>query len=165
MYSLKKLIDSRVIDVRYTDSTLLAVPECRRCRGNRAVTGAFWVAIGSAMGGIARYTISGAIAVRVGETFPWGTMVVNVSGCFVIGLLAAMIAPGGALPGDLTMRQLGVIGLCGGYTTFSSVSLQTLTLAREGEWARALANIGASIVVCLLAVWEGFALATMFSGG
>jgi CrcB protein len=144
---------------------IFATPKHQGRRRSDTVTGAVWVALGSGLGGMARYAISGAVAVRVGETFPWGTMVVNVFGCFVIGALAALIAPGGSLPGDPTLRELGVIGLCGGYTTFSSVSLQTLTLAREGEWARALANIGASIALCLVAVWVGFAVAARFSGG
>lgn len=128
------------------------------------MTGAAWVALGSGLGGMARYAISGVVARRIGETFPWGTMAVNVSGCFIIGGLAAVIAPGGMLPEDATLRELGVVGLCGGYTTFSSVSLQTLTLAREGEWARALANIAASIALCLLTVWAGFTVMKVFSG-
>src|SRR5260370_11930545 len=98
------------------------------------MTGQLWVALGSALGGVARCLVSGAVARRIGETFPWGTLVVNVSGCLVIGVFAAIIAPGGALAGSLTVRQLLLIGLCGGYTTFSSFSLQTLALARDGDW-------------------------------
>lgn len=127
--------------------------------------GAAWVALGSAVGGMARYGISGYVATRIGETFPWGTLVVNVSGSFVIGVLAALAAPAGSLPGDITVRTLGIIGLCGGYTTFSSFSLQTLTLAREGQWGRALGNIAASVGFCLLAVWAGFALGAFIFGG
>ena len=127
--------------------------------------GPAWVALGSALGGMARYGISGLVANRIGETFPWGTLVVNVSGALVIGTFAALVAPAGALPGDLTVRQLVIIGLCGGYTTFSSFSLQTLNLARDAQWARALANIAASVILCLLAVWAGFVLGAFFSGG
>jgi CrcB protein len=112
-----------------------------------------------------RYAVSGAVATRIGETFPWGTLVVNISGSFVIGLFAALVAPAGPLPGDLTARQFVIIGLCGGYTTFSSFSLQTLSLARDGEWARALGNIAASVALCLIAVWAGFALGAFISGG
>lgn len=124
-----------------------------------------WVALGSAVGGVARYAVSGAVATRIGEIFPWGTLVVNVSGCLVIGICAAIVAPSGALPGDATMRELMIIGLCGGYTTFSSFSLQTLNLARDGEWVRAAGNIAASTGVCLIAVWAGIVAGTTWFGG
>jgi len=117
-----------------------------------------WVIIGSALGGVARYAISGAVARRVGETFPWGTLAVNVSGSFVIGWFAALVAPGGALAGERMAGAFVMVGLCGGYTTFSSFSLQTLNLARDGEYPGALANIAASALLCLLAVWAGAAL-------
>jgi len=124
-----------------------------------------WVIIGSALGGMARYGVSGAVARRIGETFPWGTLVVNVSGSFVIGLFGALVATGGALGGARMVGAFVMTGLCGGYTTFSSFSLQTLNLARDGEWPRALANIVASTALCLLAVWAGFALAALIPGG
>ncbi len=127
--------------------------------------GAAWVAVGSALGGMARYGLSGFVANRVGETFPWGTLIVNVSGAFIIGLFAALVAPGGALPADATVRQFAIIGLCGGYTTFSSFSLQTLNLARDGEWGRVLGNIAASVACCVLAVWAGIALGALIFGG
>ena len=124
-----------------------------------------WVIIGSALGGMARYGVSGAVARRIGETFPWGTLTVNVSGSFVIGLFAALVAAGGALGGERMVGALVMTGVCGGYTTFSSFSLQTLNLARDGEWPRALANIVASAALCLLAVWAGFALGALIPGG
>ena len=124
-----------------------------------------WVIIGSALGGMARYGVSGGVARRIGETFPWGTLTVNVVGSFVIGLFAALIAPGGALGGERAVGAFVMTGFCGGYTTFSSFSLQTLNLARDGEWPRALANIAASTVLCLLAVLAGFALAALIPGG
>ena len=124
-----------------------------------------WVIIGSALGGMARYGISGAVARRIGEIFPWGTLAVNVSGSFVIGLFAALVAPGGALGGERMAGAFVMTGLCGGYTTFSSFSLQTLNLARDGEWPRVLANIVASTALCLLAVWAGFALGAFIPGG
>jgi CrcB protein len=111
------------------------------------------VIIGSALGGMARYGLSGAVARRIGETFPWGTLVVNVSGCFLIGVFAATVAAT-----DHALRSLLMTGICGGYTTFSSFSLQTLTLARDGEWLRASFNIAASLVFCLAAVGAGFVL-------
>jgi CrcB protein len=127
--------------------------------------GVAWVAVGSALGGMARYGLSGFVANRIGETFPWGTLIVNVSGAFVIGLFAALVAPGGVLPGDATVRQFAIVGLCGGYTTFSSFSLQTLNLARDGEWGRVFGNIAASVAFCVLAVWAGIALGALIFGG
>lgn len=124
-----------------------------------------WVILGSALGGMARYGVSGVVARRIGETFPWGTLVVNVSGSFVIGLFAALIAPGHALAGERMAGLFVMTGLCGGYTTFSSFSLQTLNLTRDGEWPRAVANIVASAALCLLAVWAGFALGALTPGG
>jgi fluoride exporter len=124
-----------------------------------------WVIIGSALGGMARYGVSGTVARRIGETFPWGTLVVNVSGSFVIGVFAALVAPGGALGGERMAGAFVMAGLCGGYTTFSSFSLETLNLARDGEWSRALSNIAASAALCLLAVWAGFALGVLVPGG
>jgi fluoride exporter len=133
--------------------------------GRRDVTGSLWVLFGSALGGVGRYALSGFIARRIGEIFPWGTLLVNISGAFVIGIAAAVVAAGGALPGDLTIRQLVMVGLCGGYTTYSSFSLQTLNLARVGDWRRALCNIVASVVLCLIAVRVGFALGAILPGG
>ncbi len=118
-----------------------------------------WVMLGSALGGGARYWLSGVIANRIGETFPWGTILVNVSGCLVIGFFSTLTGPDGRLLVGTEARQFVMIGLCGGYTTFSSFSLQTLNLVRDGEWLYAGANIGVSIVLCLLAVWLGHFLA------
>jgi CrcB protein len=118
-----------------------------------------WVMLGSALGGGARYWLSGVIANRIGETFPWGTILVNVSGSLVIGFFATLSGPDGRLLVGTEARQFVMIGLCGGYTTFSSFSLQTLNLVREGEWLYAGMNIGVSVVLCLLAVWLGHVLA------
>jgi CrcB protein len=123
------------------------------------------VILGSALGGMARWGVSGFVATRIGETFPWGTLAVNASGSFVIGAAAALSAAHGKLPGSPALRDFVIIGLCGGYTTFSSFSLQTLNLARDGEWGRAAGNIIASVALCLLAVWAGYAAAMLFSGG
>jgi CrcB protein len=118
-----------------------------------------WIMIGSALGGAGRYWFSGFIAERVGETFPWGTLLVNISGSFVIGFFNTLTGPDGRLLVGSTARQFVMIGLCGGYTTFSSFSLQTLSLARQGEWLRAGGNVGLSVVACLIAVWLGHVLA------
>ena len=116
------------------------------------------VALGSALGGVGRFWLSGLTAQRVGETFPWGTLVVNVSGSFVIGLFAALTGPDGRWIVGSRWSLFFTAGLCGGYTTFSSFSLQTLKLAQEGQMLYALANVAASVAVCLLAVWLGHLL-------
>jgi CrcB protein len=114
-----------------------------------------WIMLGSALGGAARYWLSGVIANSFGETFPWGTILVNVSGCFVIGFFATLTGPDGRLVVGTTTRQFVMVGLCGGYTTFSSFSLQTLYLARDGDWLRASGNIFLSLALCFFAVWLG----------
>jgi fluoride exporter len=116
-----------------------------------------WVALGSALGGVARYWCSGFFARLIGETFPWGTVIVNVVGSFIIGFVATLTAPDGRFLAPSDARVFVMVGFCGGFTTFSSFSIQTLTLAREGEWLWAGINVVASVVLCLLAVWLGHA--------
>lgn len=119
----------------------------------------FWIAIGSAGGGIARYWCSGVVARLIGETFPWGTLLVNVLGSFVIGFIATLTAPDGRVFIGSTARLAFMSGFCGGYTTFSSFSIQTLNLLNNGEFLYAGANIGLSVLLCLVAVWAGSVLA------
>jgi fluoride exporter len=119
----------------------------------------FWIAIGSALGGVARYWCSGVAARLVGETFPWGTLIVNIVGSFIIGFFATLTGPDGRVFVSSTARQFVMIGICGGYTTFSSFSIQTLNLVQDGEWFRAGANIVLSVICCLVAVWAGYLLA------
>jgi CrcB protein len=119
---------------------------------------AVWVALGSALGGVARYWCSGLVARAVGETFPWGTLIVNIVGSFLIGLIAAISGTDGRFIIPPEARQFMMVGILGGFTTFSSFSLQTLTLARDGEWLLAGANIVGSVVLCLIAVWAGHML-------
>lgn len=108
------------------------------------------VAIGGCLGSMARFWVSGAVARRYGETFPWGTLAVNVSGAAVIGILAAiLLVPDTQAVQHRTLWAGLVIGLLGSYTTVSSFSLQTLALARNGEGARALLNIVLSLALCL----------------
>jgi CrcB protein len=114
------------------------------------------VGLGGALGGMGRFWLSGLAAQRFGETFPWGTLLVNVSGSLTIGLFAALTGPDGRLLVGPRFSQFFMAGLCGGYTTFSSFSLQTLNLVREGQWAYAAANAFASLALCLLAVWIGY---------
>jgi CrcB protein len=118
--------------------------------------GLVWVILGSAIGGPARYFVSGLVGRHIGETFPWGTMVINVSGAFVIGLLAAT-ATGGTLPMHAAW-QFAVTGFLGSYTTVSSFSVQTLALVRDGQFLRAGGNVILSVVLCLSAVALGYAV-------
>lgn len=122
--------------------------------------GYLWVALGSALGGVARHWVSAVLAARLGKGFPWHTVFVNVSGSFVIGCLAALISVEGkvAVPLRPVVLQFLMVGICGGYTTFSSFSLQTLNLLQEGAWLSAAANVVASVLVCLFAVWAGFSI-------
>jgi CrcB protein len=114
-----------------------------------------WVALGSALGGVGRYACSGLGARWLGETFPWGTLFVNVSGSLVIGVLAVVIPADSRLLAD-NARDFLMIGICGGFTTFSSFSLETLNLARSGDWGSASAYVIGSVVLCLLAVAIGY---------
>ena len=122
-----------------------------------------WVAVGGALGTTGRYFLSGVAARLIGETFPWGTLIINVTGSFIIGFFAALTGPDGRVYVGSTARQFVMTGICGGYTTFSSFSLQTLNLMNDGEWVRAGANISLSVVLCLTAVWAGFPLASMIN--
>lgn len=119
----------------------------------------FLIALGGALGSVLRFWLSGLVAGQVGEAFPWGTLLVNVTGSFVIGFFATLTAPEGRSLVSGDTRQFVMTGICGGYTTFSSFSLQTLTLARGGDWLRAGGNITGSFVLCLVAVWLGHLLA------
>ena len=118
-----------------------------------------WIAFGGALGTAARFWFSGIMARNFGETFPWGTLLVNVSGSFAIGFFATLTDPEGRLLVAPSARQFFMVGICGGYTTFSSFSLQTLKLVQDKEWLHAGANIVGSVVFCLLAVWFGHLLA------
>jgi fluoride exporter len=114
-----------------------------------------WVALGGAIGTVGRYWLSGVVARLVGETFPWGTLLINVTGSFIIGFFGTLTGPDGRIYAASSTRQFVMTGICGGYTTFSSFSLQTLSLANDGEILRAGANVGLSVVLCLFAVWAG----------
>ena len=122
-----------------------------------------YVAIGGALGSVARYWLSGVIANRFGQTFPWGTIIVNITGCFIIGLFNTLTLSEGRMAASPDLRTFFMIGICGGYTTFSSFSLQTLTLAEDGEWLYAGGNVVLSVVLCLLGVWLGHLLAVFIN--
>ncbi|ABC21041.1 fluoride efflux transporter CrcB [Rhodospirillum rubrum] len=124
-----------------------------------------FVAAGGALGSTLRYWLSGLIAGAIGQSFPWGTLVINISGSIVIGAFATLTGPDGRvfIPGD--WRQFFMVGVCGGYTTFSSFSLQTLTLAQEGQGLWAAANVVLSVVFCLIGVWLGHVGAVLINEG
>ncbi len=119
----------------------------------------FWVALGSALGGVGRYWCNNAILGLLGTAFPWGTIAVNVVGSFAIGFLATLdpFPSRSWLPGP-EARAFLMVGVCGGYTTFSAFSLQTLDQLRSGQWPEALGNVGLSVVLCLVSVWLGHLL-------
>ena len=122
-----------------------------------------WVAIGGALGSVGRFWFNGLISSRFGETFPWGTMLINITGSFVIGLIGALTVPEGRMDSQSRAfaTQFLMIGICGGYTTFSSFSLQTLNLLRDREWLYAGGNVVLSVVLCMAAVWLGWMLGSM----
>ena len=123
-----------------------------------------WVAIGGALGSAGRYWLNGIISAHFGETFPWGTMFINVTGSFAIGIVGALASPEGRLDSSSRafITQLFMVGICGGYTTFSSFSWQTLNLIRDREWLYAGGNILLSVMLCLIAVWLGYLLGSAF---
>ena len=120
------------------------------------------IVIGSVLGGSARYFVSGVIARHLGETFPWGTMTINVTGAFLIGIFAALATHEGSLFASHNPWLFAVTGFLGCYTTVSSFSLQTLTLARNGETRHAIRNVVLSVCLCLGAVTCGFWLADLW---
>ena len=123
--------------------------------------GYVFVMLGGALGTGARFWMSGFVAERAGEFFPLGTLVVNVTGSFVVGFFGGLTDPEGRVFVSPRFREFFMIGVCGGYTTFSSFSLQTLDLARDGDWLKALLNTLLSFTCCLAAVWLGRVLALM----
>lgn len=114
-----------------------------------------YIMIGGALGSGARYWSSGVVAQSFGGTFPWGTLIVNIVGSFVIGFFATLTGPDGRFLVSGNTRQFVMVGILGGYTTFSSFSLQTLNLIRDDEWLQATGNAALSLILCMLAVWLG----------
>ena len=122
------------------------------------------VVIGSAAGGTARYWVSDITHRWLGERFPWGTLAVNVSGAVLVGILAALATGAAPLASAAEAQKLLIIGVCGSYTTVSSFALQTLALARDGQWQFALVNVFASLGLCMLGVWLGLRLSALALG-
>ena len=122
-----------------------------------------WVALGGALGSMGRYGCSALAARWLGAGFPWGTLLVNVAGSFAIGVLAALVTADGRPALGADARAFVMVGLLGGFTTFSSFSLETLNLARSGAVGAASANAALSLALCLAGVWLGFAAAALFN--
>ncbi len=122
------------------------------------------IMLGGAAGSLARYALS-LWMLPVSETLPLGTILVNVTGCFVIGFFGTLTLSEGRFPVSENLRLFVMIGLCGGFTTFSSFSLQTLDFLRSGAIVRAAINIGASVALCVGAVAAGHSIAARFNGG
>lgn len=109
---------------------------------------------GAGLGGVLRYWVSNGIHFLFGRQFPYGTLVVNVSGCFLMGLLFVLTLERFESVGS-ELRALLLIGLLGGYTTFSSFSIETINLLENGNWLSGLMNVLLSTVICLAAAWLG----------
>lgn len=122
------------------------------------------VMVGGALGTLARYLVS-TWALPVSSQLPWGTIIINISGSLLIGFFGTLTLASGRYPASESLRLFVMIGLCGGYTTFSSFSLQTLDLMRSGGLARAALNIGLSVVLCVGAVALGHVIAARINGG
>jgi CrcB protein len=117
-----------------------------------------WITLGSALGGVLRYALT-RLTLDSSTSFPWGTILINVLGCFVIGFFGTFTFPGNRFEVPENIRLFVMVGLCGGFTTFSAFSLQTFDLIRTGELSRAIANVVLSVVLCLGAVALGHMVA------
>lgn len=121
------------------------------------------VAIGAACGGMLRYAVAQWFGQRLAPGFPWGTLFINVTGSAFIGFFATLTGAEGRLLVSPQTRLLVMTGVCGGYTTFSTYSLETLRLFDQREYGAAAANALGSVVLCLLGVWVGHTLATVLN--
>ena len=117
------------------------------------------IGVGSALGGLARHGCNALALTLWGPDFPWGTIVINILGSLVIGGVGTLTGPQGRMHVGPLGRQFVMVGLCGGYTTFSAFSLETLNLLQAARPVAAGANAALSVVLCLLAVWGGHVLA------
>jgi fluoride exporter len=115
----------------------------------------FWVALGGALGSMARFGLAAAVATLTGPQFPWGTLLINIGGSFVIGWFGALTGSRGSISVPPDIRIFVMVGICGGFTTFSSFSLQTLELLQSGEALWATAYVLGSVALCLAGVWIG----------
>ena len=113
------------------------------------------IALGGALGSVARAWLTVVMLRLTGADFPWGTLLINVTGSLVIGAFAALTTVDSRFAAGIDTRSFVITGVCGGFTTFSSFSLQTLELLRDGRVGPACANIAASVMLCLAAVAAG----------
>ncbi len=127
-------------------------------------TSCLLVTIGGAIGTLARYLIS-VLALPISRELPWGTIAINIIGSFIIGFFGTLTLAQGRYPVPENLRLFVMVGLCGGFTTFSSFSLQTFDLLRGGALVRAAVNVVASVVLCIFAVAAGHLIAARLSGG
>lgn len=118
------------------------------------MTNTLLIFLGAGLGGVIRYWVSNFVYLLAGKNFPYGTLVVNVSGCFVMGLLFIVLLERFNGIGS-ELRALLLIGFLGGYTTFSSFSMETFNLIENGDWLSAVLNILLSVLLCILAIWAG----------
>jgi len=116
------------------------------------------VAVGGALGSMARFWLAGAMAALTGPRFPWGTLLINVVGSFVIGLVAGFTLTPGRVGMHPDIRIFLMTGICGGFTTFSAFSLQTLELLQGGEFVPALGYVAGSVVLCVIGTYCGWLL-------
>jgi CrcB protein len=121
------------------------------------------VMAGGAIGASARMFVSMWMASHYGESFPWGTFAANVLGCFIIGIFGGLTGPEGTWLISPVLRQLVMVGILGGFTTYSSFSLQTIQLFSDGKLLYAFANISGTLLLCLLGTWGGLAIAGMIA--
>ncbi|MDX3775132.1 fluoride efflux transporter CrcB [Chromatiaceae bacterium AAb-1] len=117
------------------------------------------IAVGGAVGSCLRYALTELMTNLLGKAFPFGTLLVNILGSFVLGLLYAMISSGAVAA--FPWRPLIAVGLLGAFTTFSTFSLDTLLLLQQGEWLKAAANIVLNVLLCLTFAWFGMKLGSM----
>jgi len=122
-----------------------------------------WIALGGAIGSVARYWLA-LWALPLSRNLPWGTIGINVAGSFLIGFFGTLTLANGRHPAPEWARLFVMVGICGGFTTFSSFSLQTLDLMRTGAFNRGLANVAISVLLCLASVAFGHGIAARLNG-
>ncbi len=124
-----------------------------------------YVAVGGALGSMARFWLANTMAIITGPAFPWGTLLINIIGSFVISFFGVLASHGLRLAVPYEVRIFVVVGLCGGFTTFSSFSLQTIDLIKNGQAGRAMIYVAASIILCVGACGLGFLAASALNNG
>jgi len=122
-----------------------------------------WVGVGGVIGTLCRYWLSESFAAWLGSGFPWGTVFINITGCFIIGFFSTLTGTDGRFIVSPVVRSFFMVGICGGYTTFSSFSLQTLNMVQKGDWSTAGFHIAGSVIMCLLGVWAGAVAASLLN--